>query len=97
MMSIIDVVQKEKKLNHATFVIKKTGKLNFIKVFDTLQVDVTKNSAPDKNSRARRKDGPKLLRKPGKFQNVLGGEIHGSLADISGVHRISSSFEPDDT
>ena len=35
-IQVIDVVQKGKKSNHATFVIKKTGELNFIKVFPTL-------------------------------------------------------------
>jgi len=64
---------------HATSVIKKTGKLKFIKVCETFDIGVAKNSAPDKNSRARRKDRPKLLREPRKFQEILRIEVLGSL------------------
>jgi len=72
--------RKERRLNHATPVIKKTGKLKFIEVFETLPVHVAKSSVPHENSQSRSKNRPKLLRKPGELQEIPGTEIHGSLA-----------------
>ena len=60
-MSIIHVIREGNELNHAMFIVKKASKLKFIKVCETLHIDVTKNTAPDKNSRARGKDRPKLF------------------------------------
>ena len=70
---------KKRKSYHAIFIINKTSKLNFIKVFETLDIDVAKNSLPNEKSRARRKHGPKPLREPGKLQKILRSEIHRSL------------------
>ena len=75
----------ERETYHATCIIKKTSKLNFIKVFKTLQIKVAKNSLPDKNSRARREHRPWLLRKPGKLQEILWSEIHGNLETFKQV------------
>ena len=80
-ISINDVVQKGEKLNHAKFVIKKASKLNFIKVFETVQIEIAKNSLPDEKSRARCKHRPKLLRQPGNLQKIFWSEIHGSLEE----------------
>lgn len=80
-MRMTDVVHEENELNHAIFVINKTGKLKFIEVFDTLYIVVAINSAPEGNSRARCEHRPKLLRKPGKFQEILGSEIHCGLRE----------------
>ena len=59
--------ERERKFYHATFVINKTSKLNFIKVMETFQIDIEKNSLPDEKSRARRKYRPELFREPGNL------------------------------
>ena len=66
---------------HARFVIKKTSKLNLVKVFVTRCTDVAIGILPDENSRARRKHRPKLLREPGKLQKILWMKIHGNLEE----------------
>ena len=59
--------KKRTESYHAKVITKKTSELNFIKVFETLYIDVAKSSLPNEKGRARRKNGPKLLREPGKL------------------------------
>ena len=61
--------------------MKQTGKLKFIKfyVYGTLSIQVAKSSAPDEKSRTGCKYGSKLLREPGKLQEIIRSEIPGNL------------------
>ena len=71
--------EKESRLNHATIIMAKAGKLKFIKVCGTLYILVAKNSRPDEKRKTRCEYGSKLLRELGKLQEIIRSEIPSNL------------------
>ena len=71
--------EKESRLNHATIIMTKAGKLKFVKVCGTLYILVAKNSTSDEKRRTRREYGSKLLREPGNLQEIIMSEIPSNL------------------
>jgi hypothetical protein len=72
-------LREERSLNHAKTIMKITGKLKFVKFRGTSYTRVAKSSAPDEKSRTRRKYRPKLLREPGKLQEIISSKTPGNL------------------